>query len=80
MANMSYCRFRNTSGDLTDCLDVIREGDDTLSESEARAGLWMFQDFLTFCRDYDIIDEFDGERLEELFNDLKEKPDEDDDC
>ena len=42
MANMSYCRFRNTSGDLTDCLDTIREGDSTLSESEARAGLWMF--------------------------------------
>lgn len=75
MANMSYCRFRNTSGDLTDCLDTIREGDSTLSESEARAGLRMFQEFLTFCRDYDIIDSYDGEYLKELFDDLKEKED-----
>lgn len=25
MANMSYCRFQNTSNDLSDCLNVIDE-------------------------------------------------------
>lgn len=34
MANMSYCRFQNTSSDLRDCLDYF---DDQLSESEQRA-------------------------------------------
>lgn len=26
MANMSYCRFRNTRDDMNDCLDALREG------------------------------------------------------
>lgn len=25
MANMSYCRFRNTSADLRDCVDALEE-------------------------------------------------------
>ena len=25
MANMSYCRFENTAGDLGDCIDAIRD-------------------------------------------------------
>ena len=25
MANMSYCRFENTSSDLEDCLEALRE-------------------------------------------------------
>ena len=35
MANMSYCRFQNTLGDLRDCDDDFEDGD--LSEEEARA-------------------------------------------
>ncbi len=34
MANMSYCRFRNTLNDLRDCLDGM---EDDLSEEEVRA-------------------------------------------
>lgn len=28
MTNMGYCRFQNTSMDLSDCLDVMRGNDD----------------------------------------------------
>ena len=35
MANMSYCRFRNTLGDLRDCYDNLDDND--LSEEEAKA-------------------------------------------
>ena len=34
MANMSYCRFQNTVGDLRDCLENWEE---ELSEEEMRA-------------------------------------------
>lgn len=34
MANMGYCRFRNTVGDLDDCLDHL---DDKLSSDESKA-------------------------------------------
>jgi len=35
MANMSYCRFHNTSQDLIDCLNALRN-DLPLSDSEER--------------------------------------------
>lgn len=72
MANMSYCRFRNTSGDLEDCLDTIRRGEETLSAEEASAGSRMFRKFLRFCRDYDIIGEYDPEAVTDLFDGLRE--------
>ena len=46
MANMSYCRFQNTSGDLQDCIDdiderlgnnLLDEYDEKLSHEELRA-------------------------------------------
>jgi hypothetical protein len=38
MSNMSYCRFENTAGDLSDCLEALEnEGLDTLSRSEKLA-------------------------------------------
>lgn len=72
MSNMSYCRFTNTRTDLNDCLDSIRR-DERLSEMEVRAGRNMFMEFLTFCRDYDIIDDYDGELVRDLFQNLKER-------
>ncbi len=72
MSNMSYCRFRNTSGDVSVCLDVIRQ-DRMIGDSEAGFGRKMFKDFLTFCRDYDIIDGYDGEAIDELFDGLQGK-------
>ena len=41
MSNMSYCRFENTSLDLKDCIDAIRENyyteDEPISSREAQA-------------------------------------------
>jgi len=38
MANMSYCRFENTTKDMQDCLYAIEEGDTRdLSRYEASA-------------------------------------------
>lgn len=75
MANMSYCRFYNTRDDLEECLDAIRE-EKRISEEEARAGRWMFDDFLDFCRENGIIDSYDAEAVRDLFDSLKEKNDE----
>ena len=51
MSNMSYCRFTNTRADLQACLDAIRQ-DGRLSDYEAKAGKWMFEEFLDFCPDW----------------------------
>lgn len=72
MSNMSYCRFANTRTDLNDCLDSIRR-DERLSEMEMRDGRKMFEEFLTFCRDYDIIDDYDGQQVNDLFQSLRER-------
>ena len=70
MANMSYCRFRNTRYDLSECLDALCEGDN-ISYEEVRAGKRMFRDFLNFCRDNGIIDGFDEEEMEVMFDNLE---------
>jgi len=36
MANMDYCRFRNTLGDLLDCMDHMDERLDDEEELKAR--------------------------------------------
>ena len=45
MANMSYCRFENTSNDLRDCVNVMEEAynlrDMDLSREELDAMKWM---------------------------------------
>ena len=75
MSNMSYCRFTNTRIDLGDCLDSIRR-DERLSDFEAQNGRMMFREFLNFCRDYDIIGEYDVEVLDDLFESLQEQEEE----
>lgn len=67
MANMSYCRFHNTRLDLSDCLDALYEGE-YLSFEESVAGKRMFRDFLIFCRENDIIDGFDEDAVEAMFD------------
>lgn len=76
MANMSYCRFQNTRADLEDCLDALRS-EKSLSDDEARAGRHLFDDFLSFCRDQGIIDSFDREEVEILFDRLEKKEEDD---
>lgn len=72
MSSMSYCRFTNTRADLNDCLDTIQR-DERLSEMEVQAGRNMFTEFLTFCRDCDIIDDYDGQLVRDLFQNLKDR-------
>lgn len=47
MANMSYCRFRNTNLDMSDCIDVLYDGEE-LSDSEFKACRNMFENVLEF--------------------------------
>lgn len=77
MANMSYCRFRNTRDYLNDCLDALRESK-LLSKDEAKAGRWMFEEFLDFCRENCIIDGYHSDEIEALFDGQTEKEDDDD--
>ena len=49
MANMSYCRFRNTANDLDDCLDALANMEDFRKElppEELRAAL----NLIKLCR------------------------------
>lgn len=55
MANMSYCRFRNTNIDMNDCLDAIWDGE-TLGDDEFIACKNMFNNILEFFEDYDIVE------------------------
>ena len=52
MANMSYCRFRNTSSDFEDCIfglnDIIEGTDETLSYEEFRAAERIYR----MCEEY----------------------------
>lgn len=55
MSNMTYCRFRNTLGDLRDCADALDEmgGDlSDLSKEEARAAAALIKLCLQIGEDY----------------------------
>ena len=39
MSNMSYCRFRNTLGDLKDCYDNMEDAPESAEEKQARLRL-----------------------------------------
>ena len=74
MANMSYCRFRNTEMDLSDCLESLRYQEE-LSNDEFNACRKMFRKFIDFCLDEGIIEE-DGEiddRLGDFFDSLNKE-------
>ena len=72
MANMSYCRFRNTANDLDDCLEALLN-EEALSEEEIKACSRMFQEFISFCCNEGIIEDEDGkldERLEDFLDSI----------
>ena len=64
MANMSYCRFRNTRADLQECLDVVRSLDYETGEypkidnydGEVNAFKDMVELMFEFLSDYDLIE------------------------
>lgn len=58
MANMSYCRFENTYGDLQDCYDALTEAG-SVQEVEKDANKYEKQyirKLVELCKD--IVDEF----------------------
>ncbi len=64
MGNMSYCRFKNTSMDLQDCLEAIENNElDDLVDYEYEG----IQDILDCC---EAILEYKA-RLEEVINNNK---------
>jgi hypothetical protein len=71
MANMSYCRFRNTLGDFEDCLDALDSGK-AMSDEEQRAAFWLIK------KARELAEQFEGYSDEEIKNELKSR-DEDED-
>ena len=69
MANMSYCRFRNTAQDLRDCLDALDpyENEYEINKEETQAGIRMFENFLGYCQDIGLIDEYDRDGIARHF-------------
>ena len=63
MANMSYCRFRNTHSDLIDCIHALREMVENekkdLSVSEELALQLLKADCATFVELCDELDEIE---------------------
>lgn len=55
MANMSYCRFRNTYNDMMDCLDAIYDSEKLLDD-EFVACKNMFESVLEMFEYYDICE------------------------
>ena len=71
MPNMSYCRFRNTNGDLRDCIDAI-EDRSPLSDEEAASAEHMAdlcRRYLTALEENGIKREADEPEDEEDFDD-----------
>jgi len=62
MANMSYCRFRNTRTDLRDCLDALTDdGIDSLSPEELHAAKQMYILCKDFIAEWEDQNEFDDD-------------------
>lgn len=59
MSNMSYCRFRNTLLDLTDCYENFHEDEGELSKEERSAR----RKIVELC--IDIVNDF-GDDVENL--------------
>ena len=70
MSNMSYCRFQNTYGDAAECLDALEQQKE-ISGDEYNAARNMFLEFLRFCVDMEIIEDFDKERFGEYLGELR---------
>jgi hypothetical protein len=73
MANMSYCRFRNTLQDFNDCLDFLQNGGEKLSHEELRAAIDLVR------RSEDLVEMFEGLSDDELKSELSSIDDEDED-
>ena len=75
MANMSYCMFENTYGDLKDCLEAVYEAESLkeltseMSEYELAAFKKMkrlCQEFIDTVNEQEAWDKFEGLNEEEV--------------
>ena len=65
MANMSYCRFENTSRDLRDCVQAIENGETDDLDFHEKNGL---EDLLNYCEAIFFMKEEIEETLNEKEN------------
>lgn len=70
MSNMSYCRFQNTYGEAPSVWTHWKQQKE-LSGDEYNAARNMFLEFLRFCVDMEIIEDFDKERFGEYLGELR---------
>lgn len=71
MANMSYCRFRNTYDDMKDCIKALEERNIHLSEEKEKAKE-MIKSFLEFCVYEGIIEGgYDEKRIDEIIDECE---------
>ncbi len=61
MANMSYCRFENTSNDLRDCVNALEQGDYPGSDYEKQAAKYIIDLCKRYAKAYENM-ELDIER------------------
>jgi hypothetical protein len=73
---MSYCRFNNTSNDIEDCLKTL-DNSAYISKAEKSSGVHMFKTFLNFCMKNDIIEDYDSEAVEFLFENCSDNEEDD---
>ena len=52
MGNMAYCRFENTSSDLSDCYDHMEDDIEDFSTHEARARKRLIRLCIKIADDY----------------------------
>ena len=70
MANMSYCRFRNTLIDLEDCVNFLESGGGSLSNEEQRAAFILIKIARELTEMFeDMNDEEINGRLKEIDED-----------
>lgn len=72
MANMHYCRFRNTKIDLDVCIEAMADREQ-ISEEECAAARAMIESMLGFLEAEGIVDGYDEEELEKLLADIAEE-------
>ena len=73
MEHLSYIKIEETGQRGGDYGIHQPMHDERMSEMEVREGRNMFEEFLTFCQEYGIIDDYDGQLVMSLFQNLKER-------
>jgi hypothetical protein len=79
MANMSYCRFRNTLSDYSDCVNALEHymydgEDDVTSDEELKAARQLLEMSFNILDELGVIkdDSLDHEELDIFFERLKD--------